>query len=719
MDARAAAAVAALGGDSLEVHYQPVVLLPDRHVVGFEALARLRRHTDRSSTLLSPESFIPVAERSGAIIDLGREVMREAVEQAARWRQEGTRLATATVSVNVSPAQLEQPGFVEEVDALLAWHGLPGAALVLEITESTAASDTLRPVIEQLSVLGVRISIDDFGTGFATLDTLRRIPAHQLKLDRSFVEDIAGDATNRAIVRLVADLAHNLGMSVVAEGVETQAHVDALLGLGCGVMQGYLFARPGPDPIAVASAVGLPSAPHEDSVPETREQWPVAVDRTLLAAARLLSAWDGPHRAAVHVVAVALARAAGLDARAVRLVGRLSLVHDLDRLLVDGALPEQLAADDRLAALARRSETSARVPEVVVVRAAVAAVDRASSYDALVGARALRHGLAEVAAAAPTDDLGTGRLLLQLATEPPTPVPFEELLEDLDRRITGRRGQEERMRSIVGLTLLGSRPEPRELLRLALEEARRTVGAASASLERWERDGNRLRCLVNVGQLAEGEETFPPEEVYPLADYTQARRTMLTGLPYLHRLGDRTADDEANRLLEELGKSSSAAVALHVDGRVWGQLWFATDHGEPAFETRDIESLTAVATLMSGVVAETERLQAAGRLAFEDPLTQVGNRRLVDDALARLSAGCEAAVVALLDIDGLGDLNETVGDSAGDAAIRQLADALVRAVADRPGATVGRLGGDEFCVVLPGCTTEEVERLLRSALARL
>ena len=239
MDAQAISA--ALARDALEIHYQPIIVLPSRQVIGFEALARIR---DVDGTLIAPNDFIPVAEESGLIIALGHEVLRQAVAQAARWRSGASVLTTATVSVNVTPAQLEQPGLIDAVTAVLAEQDVPGSALILEITESAATSLRIRAVIEQLSELGIRVAIDDFGTGFATLDTLRRFPVHMLKLDRTFVTGVTREGTDRAIVRAVIQLAESLGLSVVAEGIETEEQAAAVLRLGCAVMQGYLFARP-------------------------------------------------------------------------------------------------------------------------------------------------------------------------------------------------------------------------------------------------------------------------------------------------------------------------------------------------------------------------------------------------------------------------------------------------------------------------------------------
>jgi diguanylate cyclase (GGDEF)-like protein len=713
MDAPAIAA--ALSRGALEIHYQPIVAQPSRQVVGFEALARLRTETGE---LLEPKHFIPVAEESGLIVPLGHEVLRRAVAQAARWRSGAGSLTTATVSVNIAPAQLEQVDVVDRVTAVLAEHDMPGSALILEITESAASSPDIRPAIEALAALGIRIAIDDFGTGFATLDILRRFPVQILKLDRTFVTEVTLEGADRAIIRAVIQLAASLGMSVIAEGIETEEQAVAVLALGCGAMQGYYFAQAAADPWAAAATVRAGGVPRGSAAAGRQgpDRWSVALEEAVIAAARLLGATDPSHRGAVYALATTLARAAGLGDHNARIVGRLALVHDVGRLMVDDALPAVLNSDDMLRTLTGPADQP-KPTEIRLVLTAVAVADRAGALDPEFGLGALSAALQDEAGQAAPDLSG---LLGTLAGKPPEVVPFGELMDDLDRRRMGRRGMEERMRSVFGITkVLSSSRDTRELMRVALEEARQIVGAASASVERWERDSNQLRCLVNVGDLAPGETTFPEDEVYPLADYSQARRTMLTGLPYIHRVDDLMSDADAINLLTELGRYSSAAVPVYVDRRIWGQLWFATDHGEPPFEARDIEILMAVATLMGGVVVQAENLARVDRMAFEDALTQVGNRRVVDDVLDRLSARGEPIVLALLDLDRLKEINDLEGHASGDAAIRDVADALSESVTTWPRASIGRLGGDEFCVVLPGCPLDEARRMIGDALARL
>jgi diguanylate cyclase (GGDEF)-like protein/PAS domain S-box-containing protein len=227
--------------DELAVHYQPVIDLPTGAVRGFEALLRWN-HPSRG--LLCPDEFIRLAEESGLIVSLGGWVLRQACQQAEAWRR--THGRDLTMAVNVSARQLQDPGLVHEIAAALDESALDPAALVLEITESATVDDTEGVItrLEELKRLGVGLAIDDFGTGYSSLSYLRRFPVDQLKIDRSFVAGLATNSQDRAIVASVINLAHALGISVVAEGVETVDQLDKLREMGCDLAQGYNWARP-------------------------------------------------------------------------------------------------------------------------------------------------------------------------------------------------------------------------------------------------------------------------------------------------------------------------------------------------------------------------------------------------------------------------------------------------------------------------------------------
>ena len=232
----------ALEHDELVLHFQPKVALRDGSVVGVEALVRWR-HPTRG--LLSPSDFVPLAERTGAVADLTRWVLAAAARQAREWRDGGTPLP---VAVNLAAANVVDVALPEVVSGLLRRHGLPGELLECEISEHTAMGDPVRAldVLARLRALGVRLSLDDFGTGHSSLAYLKRLPLDAVKIDRSFVAGMVADEDDAVIVRSTIDLARNLRLAVVAEGVEDQATLDDLGALHCDVAQGFHLSPPLP-----------------------------------------------------------------------------------------------------------------------------------------------------------------------------------------------------------------------------------------------------------------------------------------------------------------------------------------------------------------------------------------------------------------------------------------------------------------------------------------
>jgi len=227
--------------EQLFLQYQPIVTL-DGALHGVEALVRWQ-HPRRG--LISPAQFIPLAEHSGLIVPLGHWVLQQACQQLVVW-SELDRFCDLTIAVNVSARQIRHPQFVDQVMAILDTTGARPDRLKLELTESLMLND-VEDIISKmaaLKALGVAFSLDDFGTGYSSLGYLKRLPLDQLKIDQSFVRDVLTDTNDAAIARTIVTLAHSLDLEVVAEGVETQAQMDFLLGLGCRTFQGYLFGRP-------------------------------------------------------------------------------------------------------------------------------------------------------------------------------------------------------------------------------------------------------------------------------------------------------------------------------------------------------------------------------------------------------------------------------------------------------------------------------------------
>jgi diguanylate cyclase (GGDEF)-like protein/PAS domain S-box-containing protein len=229
----------ALAAGEFELYYQPVVNLASNEITGLEAL--LRWHHPENG-MVSPDAFMPLAEAIGFIVPLGQWVLRNACATAAKWPDH------ITVSVNISPVQFRNPGLVQIVVGALAASGLPAERLELEITETSLLDDseTTLGVLFRLRELGVRIAMDDFGTGYSSLSYLQSFPFDKIKIDRSFIKDIADAVGSVNIVRAVAALAHGLGIATTAEGVETQEQLDTVKTEGCTEMQGFLFSKPLP-----------------------------------------------------------------------------------------------------------------------------------------------------------------------------------------------------------------------------------------------------------------------------------------------------------------------------------------------------------------------------------------------------------------------------------------------------------------------------------------
>ncbi|MCA1645514.1 MAG: EAL domain-containing protein, partial [Chloroflexi bacterium] len=230
----------AIENDELVLHYQPKISLRTGRCDGVEALVRWQ-HPQRG--LIQPESFISLAEQTGLIRPLTHWVIQAALRQHRAWLDLGLNI---TVGVNLSMRNLHDPDLLDHVTELLAAAGVHASALKLEVTESALMTDPQRALgsLARLRAIGVQVAIDDFGTGLASLSYLKRMPVQEIKLDRSFVGEMRTDRSDYTIVRSTIELAHDLGLRVIAEGVEDQETWDLLVGLGCDLAQGYHMSRP-------------------------------------------------------------------------------------------------------------------------------------------------------------------------------------------------------------------------------------------------------------------------------------------------------------------------------------------------------------------------------------------------------------------------------------------------------------------------------------------
>jgi diguanylate cyclase len=232
----------ALEEEEIVAHFQPIVEAVGRRVVGMEALVRWEHPVHG---MLPPVAFVPLAEQAGLSRALTRRMLGLALAQCAEWRATGSDLQ---VAVNATAADLVDAGLPREIDEALARFELPPEALVIEITETSVLSNPVQigDVLAQLHETGVGLSLDDFGTGYSSLTHLKSLPIDEVKIDRSFIATMGSDQADAAIVRSTIQLAHSLGMRIVAEGVEDEETWERLAELGCELVQGYAFSKPLP-----------------------------------------------------------------------------------------------------------------------------------------------------------------------------------------------------------------------------------------------------------------------------------------------------------------------------------------------------------------------------------------------------------------------------------------------------------------------------------------
>jgi diguanylate cyclase (GGDEF)-like protein len=706
----------ALAAGTLTVAYQPIIDLRHDVAVGVEALVRPEAAGPIPIDEQAAESLIELAESEGLIDALGLAVLTTACRDLAGWRRRSDR-AGWQAHVNVSPLQLADPGFAHAVLGTLADADVPPPALVLEVTESAALDPAgmAQLNLQALTSHGVEIALDDFGTAFSSLDLLAATPATTLKLDRSFVSAIglAGTVRGRAlVVRAAIELARTLGLRIVAEGIENGVQARTLRSWGCDLGQGYLFGPP-----STASDV----ADHEPGRWRTNgtrtpasTPSPSAIEIAL--AFGLLVALEEtaarPVRAHAWQLGVAIARALEFERDLIEVTALLATIGDgVERLPVAGTASPAL--EELLSLL---STTASVTVDASVGAAAQAAWSLARQRFGAPGPAAsppravdLEHTPVAVADA------------IRAWQSRRTPVPsLSTELRAFERRLRARDEVGHRLRSLLGMArAIGASGRLGDVLEVAAEEARRALGAASVAISRWDRGAGLVRTMVNVGHLAPWEERRPTAESYTIPDRPQALERLHDHATHIAAVDDPHGDSAEVALLRRLGKESSAAQAIVVDGVAWGELYATTAPGEPRFSLADAPFLSAVTSFVGVAIARANDLAELQRLAWEDPLTGIGNRRRFERHVSGLLAadGSDVAV-ALIDVDGLQELNAAHGHAAGDTVLTTIATTLEQAAADRPDGLAARIGGDEFCVVLRG-DESDARQVVERVLARL
>jgi EAL domain-containing protein (putative c-di-GMP-specific phosphodiesterase class I) len=239
----------------MRLYHQPIVDLETGHLSGFEALIRWQR----DGVIVPPADFIPIAEETGVIMEIGAWALREALCELQGWITDGVVGPATTTSVNVSPRQILDPNFAAVVSDALEQSGVPPHLLWLEMTESMMLDepDLAENTLRRIRAMGVRLALDDFGTGFSSLSLLQRFPIQRIKIDRAFVQGIAHRSNDRSLVHTIIAMGQSMGLDLVAEGVETVHQLQGLRDLGCDKAQGYLISRPVPAEAMRSTMVAL------------------------------------------------------------------------------------------------------------------------------------------------------------------------------------------------------------------------------------------------------------------------------------------------------------------------------------------------------------------------------------------------------------------------------------------------------------------------------
>ncbi len=257
-----------------------------------------------------------------------------------------------------------------------------------------------------------------------------------------------------------------------------------------------------------------------------------------------------------------------------------------------------------------------------------------------------------------------------------------------------------------------------DALEIIAEHTRAALGAASLSISRWHRERGLLHTIINVGDLGPGEQRWPTDEEYPLADYRNVLDLLRQGRPYLSTLDDDDIDPAVAALLRRLNKYSELAVPVMYEGRMWGELW-ASGGDHRRFGPDDVALLQAIAAQISVAIGTTELFSEVSRYAYQDPLTGLANRRKLDEYLRELRDSQSELALLVCDLDGLKEVNDREGHTAGDALLRGVAGVFSEVASAFPASLVARMGGDEFCIVLPAASLTEAERFAHAASGQI
>jgi diguanylate cyclase (GGDEF)-like protein len=704
---------AGIAEGQFELAYQPLVTANARAVAGAEALIRWR-HPRRG--FLTPSAFLPAIERHRLMRDLTDWVIDAAVAQAARWREDGL---TLPVSVNLSATLLHDEDLVRRVQDALRTHSLPSDQLTLEVTETglTTNPDTAHAIFTALRGTGVRISLDDFGTGYTSLAMLKTYAFDEVKIDQSFVSAMRQSPADAAVVRAVRELGHQLGLEVLAEGVEDEATARLLEEIRCDLLQGYHFARPLPAAQLAAWVAGQRGTEGEPARVRATERRPAV----LTPAPRSGAPATAAAAAVIEQERLAVEESLGLlDPRPEQVLDDLVAVA----AAICGTPIALLTVLDG-ARLWYKSRLGVDVQESQREHAfCTLAIERAD------GVLEVPDALTDVRFA--VNPLVTGDPHIRfyagapLVTDGGLGVGCICVIDSVPRTLSGsQREALDRLSRIAMRYLQTSRTEA-ALQRLShvmstlsrmraveeIPEAATAVAAAARYLLRA--DGAALMLVPAPGAVhyeASGV-AARPGDVAAAAQVVLDSRTdpavaevLRTGQP-LYVADAPNSPDIDQHLVRRFGVSSALYVPVTADASAFGILvtWWTVPHPAPP-DTASAASL--LATEAGTALSRLYALDALRHAADTDPLTGLLNRRSFSSALKHLPAD---ATVVMIDLDHFKDINDVGGHPAGDQILKAFS-AHLRAAA-RSQDLIARWGGEEFAVAFAADTPGAAQAML-------
>jgi len=679
----------------LEVHYQPILDLPTGMIVGTEALVRWR-HPDRG--LIPPDEFIPIAEETGLIVPLGAWVLRQAALQTKSW-QRRPGCSGLNIAVNLSAVQLRQPDFVDMVAQVLRDTGLSPSSLELEMTESVLMDNATQSerILDSLKALGVRLSVDDFGTGYSSLSYLKRFPVDSVKIARSFVDGLGGNAADTAIVDAIISMASALNLYTIGEGVETPLQLQELRGLGCAYAQGYLFARP------MAAADLLPLLDDRTGLAPPNQRTKDEADARASSPGPLSTAASSRRRRSSPATVTTLPRPSdGDDGQESGDLARLhSLVDELRGDLVRMEKERRALEEDR-SELQRFVDA---MPQIVWKTRP----DGWNTYfnrqwmdfTGLTLEESMGYGWNSPFH---PEDQQRAAALWEQSTSSGVPFEIEYRLRRADGTYHWMLGRATPLLDAAGnvVTWYGSCTNIEELKQAQerVDEQARLLDLAQDAI--LVEDLEHRVVYWNHG--AERIYGWSSHEAVGrhLAELIATDRSQVAAArAVLHEQGEwdgelRGVDKAgAERLVE-----SRWTLVRNADGSPKGVLWVNTD-------------------VTDRRATEASFLQMLETEATHDPLTGIPNRALLDDRLKKAVASCQRngtpLAVLFLDLDAFKDINDGSGHLLGDTVLVEVGTRIESVLRD--GDTAARFGGDEFVVVLPNADEAAADVIAHRLLA--